>query len=195
MTNAFLITLTFILGACGGAGAGVGNPETVPTDGEFELVYSGRTLNNICSKLTSCNGGSLEYRECQEGMYFSTSDFEDLGIPSEYDQFKDVYENELLGNLAINNSSSNLKGICVFAAGNQSRVNLNIGANLQGLVYYGVGNGTSGSAVIDEDSGSLNNLLVNLKGNDNSFGIVTNGVFNCSKSFINKNGKGLFSCR
>ncbi len=71
-----------------------------------------------------------------------------------------------------------VKGICVFAAGNQARFNAKLGGTVGKMVYYGRGNRSQGNVTVAA-GGAIESIYVDLAGNQSAFNISGDGDYTC----------------
>jgi hypothetical protein len=80
-----------------------------------------------------------------------------------------------------NAENTKIRGICIFASGNQARIEANIGINVDAFSYFGTGNKSSGVVNVSE-SVSIGSLKVKLRGNQAKLTISGPGTFDCGSS-------------
>lgn len=86
-----------------------------------------------------------------------------------------------------------VRGICVFAAGNQSVVSADLKINVGSLAYFGTGNQSKGHVSIGEEY-ELGKLMVSLRGNQAALKIDGEGKFECGTPELKGNGP-VFECK
>jgi len=89
-------------------------------------------------------------------------------------------------------SDMNIAGICIYAAGNQPEVQVNVGVKLGGLFYRGRGNSSKGFIYVRE-LGSVETLIADLAGNSAMLQVNGPGSYSCEGS-IKRNPMAEFSC-
>ena len=105
-----------------------------------------------------------------------------------------VSGNQSILNLQLGSTGTgSLHGICIFATGNQSHINLEIEATIRGMVYYGLGNQSSGTIELKKD-GMIDELLVRLSGNRNHLSLHSHGDLECNNVTVQGKSSG-FSCK
>jgi hypothetical protein len=87
------------------------------------------------------------------------------------------------------NGNNAMQGLCIFLAGNQTRVQVALETHLRGLVVYARGNQASAQINLGS-SGSLGALYADLKGNEPQIAVQTNGQFACDSSIVKTKGNG-----
>jgi hypothetical protein len=86
-----------------------------------------------------------------------------------------------------------VRGICVFAAGNQTVVSADLNINVGSLAYFGTGNQSKGHISVGEEY-ELGKLAVSLRGNQASFKIDGEGKYECGAPELKGNGP-VFTCK
>ncbi len=80
-----------------------------------------------------------------------------------------------------NAENTKIRGICIFASGNQARIEANIGINVDSFSYFGTGNKSSGAVNVSE-SVSIGSLKVKLRGNQAKLTISGSGTYDCGST-------------
>jgi hypothetical protein len=159
----------------------------------------------------SGNGGSSSHEEADDDevaacLKLESADHESLRVigskNSELVKSTDVTAVKLTGNhasLEVNFEGSEerdtIAGLCIFAAGNQAKVDVNLtGMKLGRLVYVGRGNQPSVTVHIDKSS-ELAKVYADLRGNNSTLSVQVDkgGKFDCAAAYVHSK-KGTFSC-
>ena len=95
-------------------------------------------------------------------------------------------------NLNFAKASGTIRGICVFASGNQSRVTATIGMTVERVVFVARGNQCKGEFNV-LTSGKVNSQVVDIAGNGSTFTISGDGEYSASSAVVRGNSGG-FIC-
>jgi hypothetical protein len=87
-------------------------------------------------------------------------------------------------------ADARLAGVCIFLAGNQARIDVDVGLNLERLVYVARGNQSHGELALS-GNGTIGAMAVDLSGNGASLHISGDGAASiCDAAQVRQKGKG-----
>jgi len=103
-----------------------------------------------------------------------------------------VTGNQSQVNLNFAKTSGTIRGICVFASGNQSQVTATIGMTVERVVFVTRGNQCKGNFNV-LSTGKVISQVVDIAGNDSTFTIAGDGQYSASSAIVRGNSGG-FIC-
>ena len=90
--------------------------------------------------------------------------------------------------------SDRLQGVCLFLAGNQASLTLNVGIDLQRFVFIGRGNKSRGLVSVKEGA-SIHSLKADLKGNQTELHLEGDGDYPCEPEQEKRGNARGYSCQ
>lgn len=158
-------------GSTGGNTADGSTGIDVPTEGELRA----------CAKLQGVAVDRVKVAGSQNNMSLTSSSVAAIKITGNQNS---------VSLMLAGAAEARLAGVCIFLAGNQARIDMDVGLNLERLVYVARGNQSHGELALS-GNGTIGAMAVDLSGNGASLHISGDGAASiCDAAQVRQKGKG-----